>query len=128
MFSTRILIIAHEGPDLRRAQERLSEIGYETHLANTAAAGMLLLGKLQPEIVVLDPLVGRGRPEDWRRALERFRAGRPLAVVLTTDDPFARRSLAEAADLGVLPRMFDLDYLLSIVDGYDDDEEFLRAG
>lgn len=128
MFSTRILIIAHEGPELRRARERLRAEGYETHVASTAAAGLLFLGRLQPDIVVLDPLVGRGRPEDWRRGLERYREGRPLAVALTTDDPSARRSLADVADLGVLPRVFDVEHLWSIVDEFDDDEEFRRAG
>ena len=128
MFSTRILIIAHDGPDLRRARERLQVEGYESDVANTAAAGLLFLGRLQPDIVVLDPLVGRGRPEDWRRGIERYREGGPLAVILTTDDPFARRSLADLADLGILSRAFDVEALCSLVDEFDDDEEFRRAG
>lgn len=128
MFSTRILIIAHEGPELRRVRERLENEGYETHATSTAAAGLLLLGRLQPEVLVLDPLVGRGRPEEWRRGLERYREERSLAIVLATDDPLARRALSDVADLGVVPRSFDVEHLCSIVDEYDDDEEFRRAG
>lgn len=131
MHSPRILIVAREEPRFYQTRERLAAAGLEAHYAANAAAGLLLLGRLQPDVLVLDPHATRGHPEDWKRAIERYRLGRSLSVVLTTDDASARVALASLTDGPCLPRSFsvgELLVLLAAMGDLDDSEAFRLAG
>lgn len=131
MHSLRILIVAREEPRFHRTRDRLAAAGLEAHYAANAAAGLLLLGRLQPDVLVLDPHATRGHPEDWKRAIDRYRRGRSLAVVLTTDDTSARTALAAVTDGPCLPRCFPVGkllVLLAAMGDLDDYEAFRLAG
>ncbi len=100
MLSSRLLIVASETEEQRRVCEQLAVLGLDVHLAGTGAAGLLMLGHLQPDALILDPCAGRGRASDWVRALERYRGGRALSLAITSSDPKSRQLLGADADLG----------------------------
>ncbi len=107
MIPIRILIVEDALPILHRLRDGLEATGdFEVFTASSAPAGLLGLARLQPDVLILQPQTGRGSLEEWRRAIERYRAGRSLAVlVMSARIPSRAREILDGmADLGVVDR------------------------
>ena len=83
MIPVRVLMVDEALPVLRELQRELGNSEcFEVYTATSSGAGMFSLARLQPDVLVLNPCAGRGSPEEWRRALERYRMTRSLGVLL----------------------------------------------
>lgn len=109
MVPVRVLLVEDVSESQTRLRNALEANGYEVSCASSAPAGLLSLARFAPDVLVLDPLAGRGRADEWIPALERFRARRPLAVVglARTHTAIERRALRRLADLAVVTRPVD---------------------
>jgi len=103
MISARILVVLDDGPKRSALARQLECLGAEVFMSGTGSGGLLLLGRLQPDVLVLDPTAGRGRSEDWRRGVERYRSNRSLSLWVQGSSEFTRASMAAEADLGSGP-------------------------
>jgi hypothetical protein len=107
MIPIRILLVEDAHPVGKDLERDLASYGnFDLQIAFSAAAGMLLLARLQPDVLVLNPHAGRGSPEEWRRTIECFRHNRPLAVLVLTGTMSRREGegLSSVADIGLIPR------------------------
>jgi hypothetical protein len=98
----RILVVGR-APTLAAFARTLETGATEVFTAVAASGAWLNLGRLHPDLLVLDPGAGDGRPEEWKRAIESYRRSRPLGVLLVGSQALAAipRSLRELADLGI---------------------------
>lgn len=107
MIPVRVLLVEESWPLLQRLRTQLEGAeGFEVFSAVSPAAGMLGLARHQPDLLVLDPFTGGGTTEEWKRAILRYRASRPLSVLVLTDrlSPHDQTQLEALADLGVRER------------------------
>jgi DNA-binding NarL/FixJ family response regulator len=131
MIPVRVLLVDESLPLLRGVKEELeSSGGFEVFTAVSPAAGMLALARLQPDLLIANPYAGRGSAEEWRRAVERYRSGRALSVLVLADrlpEPDAS-VLRDIADLGVLPLRHGSRVIETILTGWacQEQEESLR--
>jgi DNA-binding NarL/FixJ family response regulator len=131
MIPVRVLLVDESLPLLRGIKEELeSSGGFEVFTAVSSAAGLLGLARLQPDLLIVNPYTGRGSAEDWRRAAERYRAGRPLSVLVLANRVGARDALVlrELADLGIVPHRPGTRVVETILTGWacQEQEEPLR--
>jgi DNA-binding NarL/FixJ family response regulator len=131
MIPIRVLLVDESLPLLREVKEELeSSGGFEVFTAVSPAAGLLGLARLQPDLLIANPYAGRGTAEDWRRAVERYRAGRSLSVLVLANrvrEPDTS-VLREVADLGIVPRRPGSRVVETILTGWAcrEQEESLR--
>ena len=96
--SQTIVVVDDERPILMTLEALLKRHGYTTHLANTAAAGRALVGKVRPALVLLDLGLPDGDGLDVLRDLRReFPAVQ--VIILTAHDSLnnAIESIKEGA-------------------------------
>ena len=131
MIPVRVLLVDESLPLLREVKEELeSSGGFEVFTAVSPVAGLLGLARLQPDLLIANPYAGRGTAEDWRRAVERYRAGRSLSVLVLANrvrEPDAS-VLREVADLGIVPHRPGSRVVEAILTGWacQEQEESLR--
>jgi DNA-binding response OmpR family regulator len=132
MIPVRVLLVDESLPLLRAVKEELeSSGGFEVHTAVSPAAGLLGLARLRPDLLIVNPYAGRGTAEDWRRAVERYRAGRALSVLLLADgvrEPDAS-VLRGIADLGIVAHHRGTGVVETVLTGWacQEQEECLRS-
>lgn len=131
MIPVRVLLVDESLPLLRGLKEELeSSGGFEVFTAVSPAAGLLRLARLQPDLLIANPYAGRGTAEEWRRAVERYRSGRSLSVLMLADRVHEpdRSVLRDIADLGVVPHHHPSRVLDTILTGWarQEQEESLR--
>jgi CheY-like chemotaxis protein len=105
MIPIRVLVVDDDQVTTRRIRDALETTGsFEVATAMSPQAGMLVLGRLQPDIMIVHPHTGRGTVAEWARAIARYRCTRSLGVIALTRNPTAAESaaLADWADLGVI--------------------------
>lgn len=125
MIPVRVLLVDESLPLLREVKEELeSSGGFEVFTAVSPAAGLLGLARLQPDLLIANPYAGRGTVEEWRRAVERYRAGRSLSVLVLADRMCERDAsiLREIADLGVIPDRRGRRVVETILHGWAEQE------
>jgi DNA-binding response OmpR family regulator len=131
MIPVRVLLVDESLPLLRAVKEELeSSGGFEVFTAVSTAAGLLGLARLQPDLLIANPYAGRGTAEDWRRSVERYRAGRSLSVLVLANrvhEPDAT-VLRDVADLGIVPDRPGVRVIEAILAGWacQEQEESLR--
>jgi hypothetical protein len=131
MIPIRVLLVDESLPLLRAIKDELeSSGGFEVFTAVSPVAGLLGLARLRPDLLIANPYAGRGTAEDWRRAVERYRAGRSLSVLLLADrvrEPDAS-VLRGIADLGIVPHRQGTRVIETILTGwaYQEQEESLH--
>jgi DNA-binding NarL/FixJ family response regulator len=131
MIPVRVLLVDESLPLLREVKEELeSSGGFEVFTAVSPAAGMLALARLQPDLLIANPYAGRGTAEEWRRAVDRFRSGRPLSVLVLADrlpEPDAS-VLRDIADLGVVAHRQGSQVIETVLTGWacQEQEEPMR--
>jgi DNA-binding NarL/FixJ family response regulator len=130
MIPIRILCV-DDGP--QTLQELKGELersgGFEVIWATTCSAGMLSLARSRPDVLVLNPYSGRGSVEEWRRAVERYRAARPLGLVALAGRIPARdrAPLREMADLGIFASGASAERIRSLLIRWADPESLLAG-
>jgi len=105
MIPIRVLVVDDDLQVARRIREALDLTGsFEVATALSSQAGMLVLGRFQPDVMIVHPHQGRGTVTEWARAISRYRCARSLAVIALTHHrmPAEATSIGEWADLGVL--------------------------
>ena len=114
----RGVVLVVDDDEMIRAvvRDALEFDGYRVVTAEDGAAGLAALDGLEPCMVLLDMrmpvLDGWGFSREYRaRAV-----GAPLVVMTAADD--AERWRAEIGGDGCLPKPFDLERLLALVDRY----------
>lgn len=125
MIPVRVLLVEESLPVVRAVKELFEECGgFEVHTVLSPAAGMLSLARMQPDLLILNPYAGRGTPEEWRRALDRYRLGRAISTLVLADrmSEHDREVLDEVADLGIRPRRPGPWMLETILSGWADEE------
>jgi DNA-binding response OmpR family regulator len=125
MIPVRVLLVDESLPLLRVMKEELeSSGGFEVFTAASPAAGLLGLARLQPDLLVANPYAGRGTAAEWHRAVERYRSGRSLSVLVIAErisQPDAGL-LQEIADLGVVSPRKGRRLLETILTGWANQE------
>jgi DNA-binding response OmpR family regulator len=112
----RALVIDDEPSIAATLQELLIGLGYAVQLAETASAGLGLVGDFGPDVVLLD----LGLPDTpGELVLERLRAVDPLLpVIMVTgnqDPELARRTLARGA-FDYVAKPFNLQRLEQVLE------------
>lgn len=100
MISARILAVLDDGPKRDALERQLENLGAEVFTSSTGPGGLLLLGRVQPDVLLLDPTIGRGRVEDWRRGIDRYRSNRSLSLWITDSAELHHSPICGDADLG----------------------------
>jgi DNA-binding NarL/FixJ family response regulator len=134
MIPVRVLLVDESLPRLRELTEELEASGgFEVFTAVSPAGGQLRLARLQPDLLIANPYAGRGTAEEWRRAVERYRSGRPLSVLILADRVHEpdKSVLRSVADLGVVPHQQAGRVLETILSGWarrEQEEPLRHAG
>jgi hypothetical protein len=124
----RAIVALDEGA-AAAARRALEGAGHEVFAARTATQGLILLSRVHPDLLLLDPSCGGGRAEDWRRALARFRRSRALGLLVVAPSASIRALFSSEADLGVHEQIPPSRRLLALVAQWaGEDEEMRRAG
>lgn len=132
MIPIRVILVEDTLPLQRRMRAELEASGsFEVYAVSSSAAGMLCLARMQPDLAVVYPYAGRGAPEEWRRAIGRYRQGRALGLLVLLDhaSPGETEIIGEMADLGMIGRPPAAGEIRSLLMNWIGQEEILdRAG
>ncbi len=107
MIPIRVILVEEAPPLQRRIRDEMEASGsFEVYAVSSGAAGMLSLARMQPDLAVIYPYAGRSAPEEWRRAVNRYRQGRALSLLVLLDQASSRETeaLGDVADLGIMGR------------------------
>jgi DNA-binding response OmpR family regulator len=110
----RTVLVIEDEPGIRAViRELLSEEGYEVLEEEDPVAALTLAEQIRPIVILLDLLLPRGSGTEFLRRY-RERVADPAPVIVTT----AVSDLPEGVEnvAAVLPKPFDLDVLLALVD------------
>jgi hypothetical protein len=131
MVPIRILLVEDMLRLARDLARDLEEVGsFEVHTASSMAAGLLTLARLRPDILIVYPYAGRGTPEEWSCTVERFRANRPLSLLVLSGAHPERETevLGGLADLGMVPRHAGSEQILALLERwFETGENLLQA-
>ncbi len=132
MIPIRVILVEDALPLQRRIRDEMEASGsFEVYAVSSSAAGMLNLARMQPDLAVIYPYAGRGAPEEWRRAVGRYRQGRALGLLVLLDLASAEETetLADMADLGMIERPPAPGEIRSLLMNWAGQEEILdQAG
>jgi hypothetical protein len=122
----RTIVALDEGIASSGLTRALEGAGLEVFRTSGAPRGWMLLGRVHPDLLVLDPSCGGGRAEDWRRAIARFRRSRALGLLVVSPSATIRALFSSDADLGVYERLPSPKRLLEILEGFGGESESMR--
>ncbi len=124
VFPLATLVALDEGTDGSELIRALEDAG--SQVTTSSSGAWALLGRLCPDLLVLDPACGGAPPETWRRAVEHHRRSRALCLLVVSPSASIRALFSSAADLGVHERLPSPEHLLEILDGREEETESMR--
>lgn len=113
----KVFVVDDEKSILEALEYMLLEEGY---LVKTASHGSALLrmDKELPDVILLDMLLSGEDGRDITRKLKREEKTRNIPVIMISAHPNAQKSVRECGADDFLPKPFDIDELLQVVDKY----------
>ena len=107
----RVLVIDDELTIGELIKDYLDEVGYRTFVAMNAAAGLKLLEKEKPDLILLDVLMPEtGGLECLRRIKERQPDSLVIMMSALQDEQIAKQAIRRGA-FDYITKPFDLNYL-----------------
>lgn len=121
----RTIVALDEDTSISALIQTLEEAGCEV-VTTSSSGGWMLLSRVHPDLLILDPACGGGLVENWRRAVERYRRSRALGLLVVSPSASIRALFSTAADLGVHEGLPPPNRLREIVDGWEEENESMR--
>lgn len=103
----------------------LEDAGCEVITTSSAGAWMLL-NRIQPDLLILDPACGGGSMENWRRSVGRYRRSHALGLLVVSPSASIRALFSSAADLGTHEGLPSPTRLQEILAGWEEETEPMR--
>ena len=130
MIPLRVLLVEDALPVLKDLRAALEESGeFEISCATSFPAGMLVLARSRPDLLLVNPYACRSSIEEWRRGVALYRNHHSLGVLalarrVPTQD---RIPLQEMADLGILPSGIEARRIQAILEEWANSERLLAG-
>lgn len=121
----RTLVAVDEGPAGSALIAAMEDAGCEVVTTSSSGAWMLL-DRIRPDLLFLDPACGGGAVENWRRSIGRYRRSRALGLLVVSPSASIRALFSSAADLGVHDRLPSPARLKEILAGWGEETEPMR--
>ena len=125
MTPRRTLVAVDEGTAGSALILALEDAGCEVITTSSAGAWMLL-NRIRPDLLILDPACGGGAVESWRRSVGRYRRSRALGLLVVSPSASIRALFSSAADLGAHAALPSPARLGDILAGRDEGTEPMR--
>ena len=117
-MSYRILLIDHDPTGAERIERPLTDAGYDVTVATDAAEALDLLGRLRPDLVVIEALLPEKPGALICKEIKETVAGKGTPVVLLLEEDEEKQAKARAHDLNgcdlLIERSIDDEELLEL--------------
>ena len=112
------VLVVDDDPDLLEVVRRILDMsGYEVRCATNGLEAIDAIAQKKPTVVLLDMLMPV--MDGWQCVRElRARYGHEIPIVIVTAAEHARARAAQVGITDVLPKPFDMDDLLRVVERY----------
>ena len=115
MTQPRILVIDDDRSILELVCELLADAGYAVHGTVDAIEGLSLVREQAPDLIVLDMRMPIMNGWQFKQALDEHELAVPIVVMTAAQN--ARQWASEVDAIGYVAKPFDIDNLLSVVEG-----------